>query len=142
MYFCVYPGVCCRIVINRSVSFSFFLFPPSPSFFSRSADFAPRYVHVRFLYLHDGDDVDALKPENSVNGETHTPLTSAGAERIVSRICRNVHPSSAGVGCYLMLIARGHFRGDITIGTPSHSAFHYFLSRSSSRTRPSSPTIT
>lgn len=73
MYFCVYPGVCCRIVINRSVSFSFFLFPPSPSFFSRSADFAPRYVHVRFLYLHDGDDVDALKPENSVNGETHTP---------------------------------------------------------------------
>lgn len=69
-------------------------------------------MHVRFLYLHDGDDVDALKPENSVNGETH-----AWRSRVPSGSCQGyagmciLRPQESA--CYLMLIARGSFRGDI-----------------------------
>lgn len=106
-----------------------FVLSLSPSFFSRTADFAPRYVHVRFFFIFARRWRRRRLEAWEFRKRQDARLTSTGAERIVSRICRNVHPSSAGVQLcsYLMLIARSAFsrRYHCEISDLCNSALRY-----------------
>lgn len=111
---------------NRSVSFFFFL--SSLSVFLLTHGWLCAEVCARPFFIFARRWRRRRLETWEFRKRRDARLTSTRAEQIVSRICRNVHPSSAGVGCYLMLIARGYFRGDITMKYRTfNSAFHYFI---------------